>query len=732
LKIERRRFLQLTGAVAVGGIHSFALGQATGSWGHVQRDWAQRPMRWIQLAFVEDDPETYDLAFWSNYFKETHAEAACLSAGGIVAFYPTELPLHFRSPWLGKKDTFGDTAKVCRDLGMAVVARTDPHACHQDVYDAHPDWIMEDEHGQKRRHPSDPSLWLTCGLGPYNFEFMTSVHREIMQRYRPDGIFINRWSGFGMCFCSRCRGLFRAATGFELPVERKVGDPASIAYAAWREERLFELWGLWNKTVQSIETNSCCIVNAAGGAMAELDLTEVASRTPTMFADKQVRTKLEAAWAMGKTAKEYRAALGNRPVAGLFSISMEERYRWKDAGQSVPETMLWASDGIAQGARPWLAKFSAKINDSRWLPAVRELFSQHYAHESYFRNERSLADVAMVYSQQTARFYGQDAGMRVEDAASGFYQALIEARIPFDMVHDRMFDEETLKRYQILVLPNIAVLSDHQCDQLRTYVQGGGNLVATFETSLYKENGERRSDFGLASLFGASIDGPVQGPMKNSYLRFKQPLSGSAGAVLLEGLEGTPRIPNAGYQVAARPNGTLQDVPVEIIATYPDLPMEELFTRDTKGAGPGIYLTTHGAGRVVYLPGDLDRSFWEALNADQGRLLANTVRWAQQRPFPVELEGHGVFDIAIWRQKSSLTVPIVNLTNPMMMRGPIREVYPATNLTVRIRIPEDVKIGGIKLLSSGVAPRFERRAGVLSVFVAEVAILETIAIDLPS
>ena len=44
--------------------------------------WYDRPMRWAQLAFVEDDPGNYDLAFWLDYFRKIHADAACLSAGG--------------------------------------------------------------------------------------------------------------------------------------------------------------------------------------------------------------------------------------------------------------------------------------------------------------------------------------------------------------------------------------------------------------------------------------------------------------------------------------------------------------------------------------------------------------------------------------------------------------------------------------------------------------------------
>src|ERR1700723_3351533 len=95
------------------------------STGGVSVGWYERPMRWAQLAFVEDDPGNYDLSFWLDYFQTIHADEACLSAGGVVAFYPTEIPLHYRSKYLGNMDAFGDIMKGCCKLGMNVVARTD-------------------------------------------------------------------------------------------------------------------------------------------------------------------------------------------------------------------------------------------------------------------------------------------------------------------------------------------------------------------------------------------------------------------------------------------------------------------------------------------------------------------------------------------------------------------------------------------------------------------------------
>jgi hypothetical protein len=53
------------------------------------------------------------------------------------------------------------------------------------------------------------------------------------------------------------------------------------------------------------------------------------------------------------------------------------------------------------------------------------------------------------------------------------------------MVHDRLLDAEHVDRFKLLILPNIAALSDAQCAQLRAYVARGGSILATHETSLY-------------------------------------------------------------------------------------------------------------------------------------------------------------------------------------------------------------------------------------------------------
>ena len=39
--------------------------------------------------------------------------------------------------------------------------------------------------------------------------------------------------------------------------------------------------------------------------------------------------------------------MGRRPVGGIFSVGLEEPYRWKDSVQSEPEIRQWVAEGTA-------------------------------------------------------------------------------------------------------------------------------------------------------------------------------------------------------------------------------------------------------------------------------------------------------------------------------------------------------------------------------------------------
>jgi len=332
-----------------------------------------------------------------------------------------------------------------------------------------------------------------------------------------------------------------------------------------------------------------------------------------------------------------------------------------------------------------------------------------------------------VYSQQTLHHYAGEARDKYDDYLSGFYEALVESRIPFEMVHDRQFEPANIDRYKVLLLPNIAALSDKQCQQLTDYVQRGGSLVATHETSLFDEWGSPRKDFGLAKLFGCSFDGHAQRRMQNSYLSLEH----ATHHPLLKGLDDTPRIINGVRRVGTKPHETGYRSPLTLIATYPDLPMEEVYPRaDSKTAHPEAYCIEHGRGRVVYFPFDLDRTFFEVMAVDHLKLLRNAVEWATNEEPALRVTGPGILDTTVFRQKKSFTIHLVNLTNPMFARGPIRDIYPIGPLNVQFRVPEPYKVNSVRLLTADAKPVYSIRNGAIDVEVPTVAIHEVIALEL--
>jgi hypothetical protein len=718
--MKRRNFIRATG---IGSAFALAGSPSMANFMVMENDsWFDRPMRWAQLTLVENDPGRFDPDFWLSYFKRIHADAATLSAGGIVAYYPTNVPLHHRSDWLGDSDPFGYLMEGCRKMKMSVVARTDPHAARQNLLDAHPDWIAVTANGEKRRHWANPDLWVTCALGPYNFEFMSLVHKEIMEKYGPDGIFSNRWAGHGICYCEHCTRNFREYAGIDLPRSANRQEVAWKKYDEWNTLRLKELWVLWDDIIRKQKSTSRFIPNGFPDKVITGKLSDI------VFTDHQARSGVIPPWSNGKVAKELRASIGMKPLGGIFSVGVEEQYRWKDSVQSEAEIRVWVAECTANGMRPWFTKFSGVLYDKRWLDTVDKIYQVLYKSEPYLRNIAPLARVGMVFSEQNPNNGNKIWQQKNGDHASGMYHALLENRIPFEMVNVNLLDAAHLKPFKLLVLPNISSLSDTQCNQLREFVNNGGSLVATFETSLYDEKGLPRKDFGLSDLFGVSYDRQVEGPMQNSYLRLKSDPATNRFHPVLRDLEDAYRIINTIFQVKVRPNSEFP-APVTLIPTYPDLPMEDVYPRVPETNTRELYLRETGKGRVAYFAGDIDRTFWQIMSADHGKLLRNTVQWALNEEPVVEVIGPGVLDVTVWRQKRSMTVHLVNLTNPMMMKGPFRELIPVDTM-LNIRIPEGTKVEGVQLLVRGEKPKFEISNGMVTLAVPRIPDHEIVALDL--
>ncbi|UXT51420.1 family 10 glycosylhydrolase [Agrobacterium tumefaciens] len=685
-------------------------------------EWFRSATRWTQLTFVENDPEKYDPAFWIDVFKRTKSNAVCLSAGGYIAFYPSRIPYHYVSNVLGDRDIFGALVDAARRLDMHVMARVDPHAIHDDAAKAHPEWVMINADGTPREHWAYPGIWITNAYGSYNTEFMPEVVKEIVRDYDIDAVFANRWQGHGVDYSEDSARRFKDMSGYDLPLKPDAEDPAWRAWLQWRRHVLTDIIVQWDDAVKAIRPHASFIPNMSGSSLMEFDLSVIRKHCPFLVVDHQGRRGVEIGWSAGRNGKRIRATFPDRPVVLITSIGPEEEYRWKDAVTTPEEMQLWMNNGTAHGLYAWFTKFNGVVPDKRWVEPVVDSFLLQAAVEPVINTMTPTAEVAVVDPSTTLRHWAPEERSMAERHDLGLYHALVEARIPFELVSDQVLTADHLDRFKVIVLANASCLSDEQIVAIRAYADRGGSVVAAYETSLRDENGILRSDFGLADVLGVNLVSGPRGIVKNTYVEI------SGDHPINDGYDGAERIMGGTRLIDVKPAaGT--STPFLYIPDFPDLPMEEVYPRKQADGAAVIARETGKGGRTVYIPWNIGEIFWEVLAADHGRLVSNAVRWALGKTQRVEVEGPGVVDIAVRESEDGLAISLLNLTNPMMMKGPVRDNIPLSKQKVAVEIPNGKTLHRAWLVVADRAAELSIENGRAIITVPEIERLEVLHLN---
>ena len=682
-------------------------------------DWYRSATRWTQLTLAEDDPIRFDPAYWIEIFKRTQSNATCISAGGYVAYYPSKVPLHHVSRFIGETDPFGTLVDGARELGMHVMARVDPHAIHQDAADAHPEWIAVDAEGNPRRHWAFPEVWVTCAYSDYNFKFMPEVLRELTANYDIDAIFANRWQGHGVCYCQSCTTNFKAATGHDLPRDDSVENPAWRAWSGWRRQQLSRLVVEWDEAMKAIKPHTSFIPNMGSVSLMEFDLAMIERYCPFLCVDDQARHGTEPVWMSGRNGKRMRATFPERPAILITSIGPEDKYRWKDSVTTGPEMRAWMDNGTTQGLLPWFTKFNGVVPDDRWVAPISDSFALHAKLEPALAGTKPVAEVAILDPSTTLRHHGQDTRRTAEADDLGFYHALVEAKIPFELVSDQAMTPEGLDRFRVLVLANNTCLDDDQVRMLEAYVARGGAIVAAHESGTRTADNTPRDTLGLGPLLGVTRTAPTRGIVKNTYVAL------NGDNPITQGFDGASRIIGGTYLMAVDAAADTEQ-PFLYVPDFPDLPMEEVYPREAPKGAAVVTRQHAGGGRTVFIPWNIGGIFWEVMTRDHGRLIENAVRWALGKRPDVETTGKAVLDISVREGEDATTVVLNNLTNPMMMKGPIRDIYPVGPQQLSLAIPEGRRFARADLLVAGGALEGTVAEGRVSVTIPGLETLEAV------
>jgi hypothetical protein len=619
--------------------------------------WWHRPYRIVQtnlrLTDASLDPEAL-----AREAREFGATAVTFNVGGIYAFYPTELTLQARNPYL-TRDLTGDMLKALHRAGLRMVGRYDLSKATRIAYEAHPEWFVHNAQGVPLEYNG---TYQACVNGGWYSDYAERIVEESLSRYAIDAVFFNMLgyrsldysnNYHGICWCRNCQEQFKSMFGRQLPQKEDFSDPAYRDYLTF-QERTTEVRGqrLYD-TVKRTRATVGVMLERPPHDFMRLELQR-AVRRPQPEWPYQGGEKSRWAAAIGKGEKPYSCAVTN------FLD-----FAWRYSSETSHHHLLRFAQGIANGAQldDYLLGLFDQDNGEPLEPVSR-FFKWHAENGHHYPGMRSQATVA-IYHSRASQTYAAATATRAEQATScrAAYRVLLESRIPFDFVSDRrMRDDdvaEQLSRYDVIVLPNVACLSNAEAAALDAFVARGGTLIATGETGLYDERGERREGFALESLPATKVsrsDSKLQ-----TYVRVAEHELRLPKTRLLH-LDGwyfhTEKKHDAESQLTLLPPQRFG-------------PPELCFPDATGNHNAGVLTRRHGDGEVIYLPWLPEWLYHRDGLPEHRELLAQLVL-ARTAP-PVKVEGIGPVEVTIHRQAAGRGDYLIHLVNYSGQRNNVFE-----------------------------------------------------------
>lgn len=684
--------------------------------------------RVLLINLREGDEPKIDAEALVAMAKEYAATAFCISGGGIVAFYQTQIAGHRLSNGLGGRDLLAEIIPVAHREGMQVLARIDPSCAPKALAVDHPEWFSRDRNGdfcEVSEH------YVTCPNAGYYRGRMVDVVREILSRYDADGIWNNQgkfaaWDT-GACYCETCQSLFTAESGHGIPDENW-DDPVWRQYNEWRYRRIADWVALMHREIHAVKPDAVFI--AAVQLMESLETIRPGGWDIDYWLEHQDIPTFEcqrrntAPWWPGLQAKYLGTLAPDKPR--WMTVSYFYPW-WRLYASPEAENRPWIAQQIANGVSPWLHINGgySELFDRRGLAPMRAVFQRAARWQEYLGGAQSQARVALVLSRHTQDNYGRDQPhARYLDFIRGWYCALQEAHIPFDVISDKLLAPARLARYRVVVLSNLACVSDAAVSALKQFTEGGGGLIAGFEAGRFDTDGMPRGTPAFAAVLGIS-SGVRRDGLKSSYARLADP-----GDPLLESIGDTDLIPNEGalIEVRAAPGHTvpLTLIPPVIAHSGATISIPEYSAIRTTTDVPIAVRGSCGAGRTVYFANTMEALYYRYGFADFGRVLANAVRWVAAAPMELEVEGPDYLDITHMGQPGRALVHLIVLPvdKPLNTgwRHPGRNLIAVRDIVVRLR-PRQAgqRVTSVRLASSGAALTPTLRDGACEVTIPECA-----------
>jgi hypothetical protein len=392
------------------------------------------------------------------------------------------------------------------------------------------DWVAVDENGKPMYYnPAQPFRYVACRNNPGYDEFVRKVLRLGINDLKLDLIHFDQmetWPEPQVCRCRYCRELFtqyleRRYTR-EQAVERYGFDnlatlapppfaPFLAAHIPELVNPLMQDWVLfrsWNtaqryaaydayigslKPEVALEGNPNVDLALNKGFHSSVDFGQLLEHGDIVWSEEPQA----ASWtADGRLISKIRSFKVVRIMGKSLFVYTGGRYG-AQSSDSPPELRI--AEAMAYNDMNIGMVGDVTPDGVSLTPAARRYIDFFRSHRSLLAGTVPMADAAVLRNFPSIEF--NPAAANVSTVL--FEQSLIQGKVPFDIIFDRHLAD--LGKYKVLVLADQDALSDARIQQVRSFVEQGGGLVATGSSSLLTDWRLRRHKFALADLFGRDL-----------------------------------------------------------------------------------------------------------------------------------------------------------------------------------------------------------------------------------
>ncbi|MDE7340242.1 MAG: beta-galactosidase [Lachnospiraceae bacterium] len=158
----------------------------------------------------------------------------------------------------------------------------------------------------------------------------------------------------------------------------------------------------------------------------------------------------------------------------------------------------------------WKGILSHNLKENAAYREVCRIGEEFARYGSQLKNLKKKASVAILLSNESLtglQWFAIHKDLAYNDIVRWIYDALYQLNIECDMLHSD--DIDSFSQYSLLIAPALYSVSDTVIHALRTYVEEGGHLFATFKTGFSDPMLKIYADdqpHGLTDVFGMTYD----------------------------------------------------------------------------------------------------------------------------------------------------------------------------------------------------------------------------------